>query len=523
MKTQVLHLEPHDDVISICDKMGWGQTGRVLLVWPQEERGSQSPHARNTDGPYLERRLDLVLLQRRAAEIGAQLALVTHDPLIQAEARDQGLSYFESIRKAQNVRWHSPRRRKFRRRNASHPDWASWRQQVHPKRTSWLEHPVMRFGLILLAVAALLALVAAFVPSAQVRLTPAVIPQEITIPIRANPLAESFNLAGEVPARHVTVIVEGQGVLTTTGSVSVPVAQAVGTILFTNLTELAVGVPTGTIVTTEGDSPIRFATASGGAIPAGVGHSISLPVRAVQPGLSGNLPGGSIQAIEGPLSFQLTVTNPRPTAGGAEVSVAAPADADRIRLYNQLVASLRQKARQQLEAGLAPGDVLLTTSPVLSDTLQKIYLPDSALPAEQISLTLRLEFEASLVSGNDLRALATALLDASLPQGYSAPPGRLQEEEAAGPSYPVEIERLTEPKMEGASAHWQLRARRSLVAQIAPAEVSAICLGQPPAEALRQLQEQLPLARPAQIVLEPPWWPRLPLAPFRLTVLTVAP
>ena len=34
MKEQILHLDAHDDFISARDKMGWAQTGRVLLVWP---------------------------------------------------------------------------------------------------------------------------------------------------------------------------------------------------------------------------------------------------------------------------------------------------------------------------------------------------------------------------------------------------------------------------------------------------------------------------------------------------------
>ena len=32
MKTHILQLEPHDDVFSVRDKMGWGQAARVLLV-----------------------------------------------------------------------------------------------------------------------------------------------------------------------------------------------------------------------------------------------------------------------------------------------------------------------------------------------------------------------------------------------------------------------------------------------------------------------------------------------------------
>ena len=67
MKTQIIHLEPHDDIISTRDKMGWGKTRRILLVWP-------------TRGQILTRKLDLQLLLRQAQTAGEQLALVTYDP-----------------------------------------------------------------------------------------------------------------------------------------------------------------------------------------------------------------------------------------------------------------------------------------------------------------------------------------------------------------------------------------------------------------------------------------------------------
>ena len=66
MKTQILRLEPHDDFISARDKMGWSQTERILLVWPE-------------GGHILVRRLDLTLLQRKSTSLGAQLALVCDD------------------------------------------------------------------------------------------------------------------------------------------------------------------------------------------------------------------------------------------------------------------------------------------------------------------------------------------------------------------------------------------------------------------------------------------------------------
>ncbi len=81
MKTQILQLEAHDDVITVRDKLGWGQTGRVVLVWPKRKRSG-------TKVQLLTRRLDLVLLQRHAANLGLQIALVTSDPAVCTHARE---------------------------------------------------------------------------------------------------------------------------------------------------------------------------------------------------------------------------------------------------------------------------------------------------------------------------------------------------------------------------------------------------------------------------------------------------
>jgi hypothetical protein len=64
MKTQLIPLESHDDLISIRDRMSWAKTPRILLVWPKSERIPLRP-------------LDLKVLQRHATSLGAQLGLVT--------------------------------------------------------------------------------------------------------------------------------------------------------------------------------------------------------------------------------------------------------------------------------------------------------------------------------------------------------------------------------------------------------------------------------------------------------------
>ena len=96
---EIIQLDEQDDIISARDKMGWIQTGRIILVWP--DRGHE-----------LERRLDLVLLQRHSVSLGAKLALVTQDSEVQFNAKLLGIPFFESLHQAQSERWRVRRRRR---------------------------------------------------------------------------------------------------------------------------------------------------------------------------------------------------------------------------------------------------------------------------------------------------------------------------------------------------------------------------------------------------------------------------
>jgi len=66
MKTCVIQLERHDDIISTQDKMAWAKTPRVVLVWPPK-------------GSPLHRPIDLIILARYAQQLGVQVGLVTGD------------------------------------------------------------------------------------------------------------------------------------------------------------------------------------------------------------------------------------------------------------------------------------------------------------------------------------------------------------------------------------------------------------------------------------------------------------
>jgi hypothetical protein len=493
MKTQILQLEPHDDVISARDKMGWGQTARVLLVWPNR-------------GQILTRRVDLELLLRHSRSLGGQLALVTRDPDVRYHAKQIGIHVFKTVSQAQQTRWQRPHRRRIR--PLRHVTPAQVLSSPPPGRSAPLIPLSIpsRLGLFTLGVLAFLAIVAVLLPSAEIHLEPETEIQEITIPVQADLAVDRVNLSGLIPIQPVTVVVEGRDSLEPTGKTQMPENRARGEVRFTNLTDREIDVPAGTVVSTPG-STLRFTTDRSAQVPAGAGESSDLPVTALAPGSVANLPADRVRAIEGPLGLSLTVTNPRPLRGGTDRTTPAPTPLDRTRLANRLLVTLQDSARAEVQALMETDDLLLTPTPTRSQTLEEIYDPPESGPASLLSLTLRLEFQALMISGQDLQQLAITALDANLPEGYVPQPSSLK------------IEHLTTPTIEaGPSVEWQMQATRALQARLAEPQATSMALGLPPAQASQRLLASLPLNNSPTIQLTPTWWPRLPFLPFRIHI-----
>jgi hypothetical protein len=93
---QIIYLELADDILSIRDRVDMAEAKRVLLVVPSYS-------------DVLTHRVDLQLVQRRAALAGIELALVTDNGLVRSHAREVGLSVFDSVEAGQRrKRWRVP-------------------------------------------------------------------------------------------------------------------------------------------------------------------------------------------------------------------------------------------------------------------------------------------------------------------------------------------------------------------------------------------------------------------------------
>ena len=104
MKTQIIQLEPHDDQLSIRDKMNWSKTPRILLVLPRRRKFKLDT-------------LDLKLLQRHAINLGAELGLVTKSSKIIRAATELNIPFFESNLMAQREAWIPQKRTRYKKPN----------------------------------------------------------------------------------------------------------------------------------------------------------------------------------------------------------------------------------------------------------------------------------------------------------------------------------------------------------------------------------------------------------------------
>jgi hypothetical protein len=505
MKTYILNLEPHDDLNSARDKMGWGKNSRILLVWPEK-------------GQLLNRRLDLLLLLRHSQSLGSQLALVSRDLDVRYFAPRLGIPVYKNLNRAQNQHWRVPRR--FRKGQQEESDISGSvgikRQKEAVVRTPPSKpqsdiprlNPVARLAVFTIGVLSVLAIAATLVPSARLSLTPQIMVQDVLIDAWTDPSLDQVSLSGSVPHQLVSVIVEGRDSLPSSASVTLPIKSAEGEIIFTNLTDQPVQIPAGTVVSTSRTPFVRFSTLRDGVVPAGSGQQITLAARCLKAGSQGNLPSGALIAIEGLLGTQLSATNPEPTHGGADRQEPVPSLSDRRELADRLRASLEKTAREEIESQLSPGDLFIPSSLRLKETLEETFQPSDDSPADHLDLSQRLEYEAWVVKASDIQKLAQAVFDANLPTGFLPLTDTLQ------------IDILSPPEPDGKElTRWRMHAVRQMQAKINESQAVKLSLGLPAARAAEALKSALPLEEPPHIELQPSWWPRLPILPFRIEVV----
>lgn len=494
MKTQIIQLEPHDNHISIRDKMNWSKTPRILLVFPRRRRF-------NLD------ELDLKLLQRHAQSLGAELGLVTKSLKVIHAAKLLGIPTFADNLAAQRGTW-TPQTRKQPKRRHKRPNLREIRAEVHPQEAEWRNQISVRLGSLLLAMLALVSLLAAFIPSAQIRLHPARRVQSITIPVRASSEISEVFITGSVPAQTVHAVLTEKRSMPASGRLAIPSKGASGTVVFRNLTDQLIRIPQGTVIRSIDDPNIRFQTDFEAIVNPGVDQSIEVPVSALSFGEGGNLDPNLLQAIEGELRFSLAATNPAPTTGGSDELVRVPTLRDRDDLREQILFALTTDPEALVADALDQSDIFFPDTLGEIEVLEEKFAPEEGEPADRLTLEMQVAVDAQYAKASDLEILARAALAANLPQGFTPEADSL----TYAPVGELETDTL------GVTT-FQMRVEQALVPRIAQPQVASWIQGKSLASAARILENNLELEDTAEIILSPAWWKWLPIAPFRIAVV----
>lgn len=500
MKTKIVHIEQHDDINSLLDKITWSQSDQIILVWPIRKNPINSS-------------LDIKHIQRHAQSRAVQIAFVTRNSNIQELSKKLKISIFPNIRAAQNTSWQisQPPILSNRDQDDRINHLTTLKRKVRSNTlTSSNPSQLTRAITFTVGFLAFFILIIALLPSAEIILSPQTQTQSLIIDATGSQNINNYNLAGDLPVKTISLTVEGRMTAQTTGTIDIPVNFATGTVTFTNLTDQNLTIPLGTILRTLTENPIRFKSIENGELDAEPGATIEIPIEAVNPGTNANLPKESITVIEGDLALSVSVINYQPTSGGSAITSPAPTNEDYNNLQSQLLEDLWQNAIEEAASLYEGNNLILDQFPLTTTILVEGYSPAEPQIANELSLHLQVKFNIRTINQVELVMMSNAILDTNLGSDQQAFPDSLI------------INHLTQPEInpENDNFEWQIEIIRNIFQNPNLSQLTQNILGKSPHEAKKILSNNNFLSIPPTIYLSPEWWPILPILPVRITFIS---
>jgi hypothetical protein len=289
----------------------------------------------------------------------------------------------------------------------------------------------------------------------------------------------------------------------------VPDKYSVGKILFTNLTEMPIEIPLGTIVARLDNSGVRFETTERADVASGIGQIQEVPIRALTPGEVGNMEANSLGSLIGDLGTSLSAINPDPSYGGADRVTNMATQNDRNDLFSLLETDLKVEAIQSTQTLLSEGDIIFPDSVTILDILHEVYVPSAGQPGDRLSLDLKITYTMQYAEYSDLLRLCEPALKAELPEGYES----LTENS-------IKFDLLKRPTANSdGTTSLNLQANRKVKKEIDVLNLSLLVQGLSIKEAYEILEEEYgPEMRPV-VEISPSWWPWLPIVTMRIAIL----
>lgn len=502
-----LHLAPNDTITSIRVRLSQMRGKRVVLIW-------------TPDCDNLKRRLDLVLIQREADRNAIQLAIVAHDPNLQAHADELNISCFDSIEASQNQRWKRSRNKVFlpryhRPRADLQPgDLARIADKLGGRRENRWRMLIVRAAVILLLCAVVSALVYVIAPGTVIRVQLRSERVAVTVEVTADRKAETVDRQRAlIPAMRLSETIETSASIPSSGTKWLEGVPAAGVATFTNRSDQPVDIPAGSTIGVSTGEPVLFETTASVIVPGGIGSSLDAAVVAAEGygGSIGNVDAGTINRVVGPLSESVTVINLSPMTGGSDRSVKIVATADKTRLLDIARLQLQSLAYDRMRAGLSEGQVIIIESLQIAEE-NKDWLDYSAVvgaATSELSLTMRAVVSALAVDEELARQVVLAQLEAAVPPDMTLQTDTLVYERGAfNLSRAKEQIRFT---VHGRGIALASLDTDSLREQLAGADLDA-------AQSILRDNRAFAQQPPPRLSLHPRGFGRMPLLPIRIHI-----
>ncbi|MHC1784541.1 MAG: baseplate J/gp47 family protein [Anaerolineaceae bacterium] len=494
MKTDIIHLETFDDIDLIRDRLEWSKADRLVLAWPKR-------------GGIRITQLEMMLLIRKGASLGRQIAIVNDDDEISEMATAAGIPVFHSQASATLAHWpslpdeiiHLPEENILE----------DMREKVELMREAAQAQPPARTLAFITGVTAIFALFIFFLPGATVHVYPAEIEQKLNLIIQANPAIYEADLAGHIPLLSMSSLQNAVDKIESSGQMPISDKFARGQVSLENLTDKTITIPEGSMVTTRTDPPVRFMILAKVEVPAGE-KDVSVDIQAVLPGSSGNVMEEEIQSMEGSLGIEVTVVNNEPTTGGGESILRAPSEDDINTLREKVKSMLRAQAREAFLESEEDGQIILEDSLQIEKIVDEEISTPAGQPADTLEISLAGEIKIDYIKEDDILTAVLAAMNASMPSNYEPVDGTVSLLKTGDPEY----------NRDSNSLKWEVFGVRKLRSTFSSGTIIQKVTGKNVAEAVELLSGMMNHRDMPRIEMRPSWWPTLPFVPFRIEIKT---
>jgi hypothetical protein len=498
MATNPIYVETEEEIPEVVERLRRFDGEDTMLVLPMRSRIGQS-------------RFNFQLLRNYAARLGKRVTVVCDDPAVQKMASESGFAVFGAVGLQgegipSEAETPAPLRRWWQRVRTSPTTHVGIAAPTRLLTKTATELKPGRF--LLYVTAATLLLVglfgaAIYVPSASVTLTAQAAPfTQKDVEVQAQPGK------GTIKVRSVVISRSNSQGFKTTGLIQVPLAPAIGQVLYVNnCSANAHGAPgiwlyrgqrlinsNGLVFAqTSGDTMVPWGQASG-----------ALNIVAVQPGSPGNVGANTINAIQGNNFQCLTVDNPQATGGGTDPSstpqmTVSDFDAGRAQLEQELHQSIAQTLSTSGQAGEKLSETIIFGPPQYTTDHQ----PNDKVPT--FSGTMTVTGEGDFYSDSDVQKAFQTYLSQRVPNNQQL----LTES-------PIQVQYRILSATQGGNLTFLGSAAAYVAPRLDEAKIRSQIVGRPVAQA-RFYLERLPI-RSVAIKEQPMTLPLMPLLVGRISL-----